>query len=188
MKCHVLLLVLLSPLSSLAQSFPDTPWLKKGEIQIGVGFSGGWGSNIGGVVRTTPYAQYFIKDRWAVRLEGQYEALELGKKRPQNSERSQSIGIGLATQYYFLKRNRFALYGQVGYSYGKQRINVYDITSSTAPTETIKGDYNRVGLGVGVQYRLGERWLINGVIEQQINGRFNNSITTGNIGVGFRIK
>ena len=94
----------------------------------------------------------------------------------------------MATQYYFLKRKRFALYGQVGYSYGKSRINVHDITRSGAPIETIREDYNRVGLGVGAQYRLGERWQINGLIEQQTNARFSNSVTSGNIGVGFRIK
>lgn len=80
MKSPALLLELLLPVCVRGQSSPETPWLKKGEIQVGVGFSGGWGGYTGFVARTTPYVQYFIKDRWVVRLEGHYEALELGKK------------------------------------------------------------------------------------------------------------
>ena len=189
MKSHAVLLVLLLPLSTLAQSSPETPWLKKGEIQIGVGVGRSWGGYTGFVGRTTPYVQYFIKDRWSVQFEGEYETYQLTKKRDPGVRRSQGIGIGVSTQYYFLKRDRFALYGKVGYRYGKARTNIYDpIDPSAQPVGTLRSNYTRVNLGVGAQYRLGERWLLNGLIEQQTNDWFTNSATNVSIGVGFRIK
>ena len=189
MKNHILLLILLLPMCALAQSSPETPWLKKGEIQVGVGVGRGWGGYAGFVARATPYIQYFIKDRWSLRLEGEYETYQLTKKRDQIAGRSQGFGVGVSTQYYFLKRDRFALYGKVGYSYGKTTNNVYDpIDPSGPPTRTIQSNYNRVSLGVGAQYRLGERWLINGLIEQQASYSLSNNSTNISIGVGFRIR
>lgn len=190
MKNHALILVLLFPLFAQAQSSPETPWLKKGDIHVGVGLSGGWGGYTGFVGRTTPYAQYFIKDRWSVRLEGEYETYQLSNKRNQGAGRSQGFGVGISTQYYFLKSDRFALYGKAGYNYGKTRFNVYDpFESSSPPIATLRSDYNRLSLGVGAQYRLGERWLLNGLIEQQAtNQQFKNTSTNISIGVGFRIR
>ena len=190
MKSHALLLVLIFPLYVQAQSSPETPWLKKGEIQIGVGVGRSWGGYTGFAGRTTPYVQYFIKDRWSVRLEGEYEIYQLSNKRNQGAGRSQGFGIGVSTQYYFLKRDRFALYGKVGYNNGRSRFNVYDpFESSSPPLATLRSNYNRLSLGVGAQYRLGERWLLNGLIEQQaINQRFKSTSTHVSIGVGFRIK
>lgn len=192
MKSPALLLVLLLPLSALAQSSPETPWLKKGEIQIGLGVGRSWGGYTGFVGRTTPYVQYFIKDRWSVRLEGEYEIYQLSTKRNRGAGRSRAFGIGLSTQYYFLKRERFALYGMVGYSYGKARTNIYNpFESSSPPIGTHRSNYNRLSLGVGAQYRLGERWLLNGQIQQQATNRqleIENSATHVSIGVGFRIK
>lgn len=189
MKNLLISIIAFFPLCSSAQSFPETPWLQNGEIQVGVGVGAARGGYVGFVARTTPYVQYFIKDRWSLRLEGEYETYQLTRKRDQMAGRTQGFGIGVSTQYYFLQRDRFALYGKVGYNYGKTTNNVYNPIDPTGPpTKTFRSNYNRVSLGVGAQYRLGERWLINGLIEQQSSYSLKNNSTNVNIGVGFRIR
>ncbi len=148
-----------------------------------------FGGATGFSARTTPYIQYFIKDRWAVRLEGQYELYEFGQRYlREDLKRPQYVGAGVATQYHFLKADRLSVYGQVGYSYGQYRVNIYE-AEPTSPTRTLTTNYGRFSLGAGVQYRLGERWMINALIEQQAISEFNfkGGSTSVQLGVGFRL-
>ncbi len=191
MKNFALLVVSLFPYFSLAQNSDQSPWLEKGEIQVGVGFGSSFGGYTGLSARTTPYLQYFIKDRWAVRLEGQYEAY--GFKREgylgEEFKRPQYLGVGVSTQYYFLKTARLSFFGQAGYSHGRYRTNVYDYSNSYPQTiRTVRSNFDRFSLGVGAQYRLGDRWMINALVERQTTTRFKGGATGVSVGVSFRIK
>jgi opacity protein-like surface antigen len=193
MKKYVFLTFLLVAESTMAQTFTPTPWLEKGELQVGVGLGDIFDGYNGYSTRTAPYLQYFLKDRWAVRLEGQYEAYGIrgrGYLR-EDFKRPQYLGAGLATQYHFLKRERFSLYGQAGYSYGHYRANLYLVSNPEPdPVGTIRTRYGRFGLGAGVQYRLADRWLINALIEQQAAKKlqFKGGSTSVLLGLGFRLR
>ncbi|TDB63439.1 OmpW family outer membrane protein [Arundinibacter roseus] len=195
MKNYLILALFLMAGNTFAQSSTPTPWLNKGEIQVGVGFGTGFGDYSGTTVRTRPYIQYFIKDRWAVQLEGQYEVHGLDKQQEylrEDLKRPQYLGAGIATQYHFLKTNRFSLYGQAGYTYGRYRVYTYDFSSSSLPfpTRTITTDYGRFSLGAGVQYRLGDRWRIHALVERQAATelKFKGGATSVQVGVSFRIR
>ena len=189
MKNFVILIILLFPLVSSAQTSEKSPWLKKGEIQVGVGIGTGFGGYSGNASRIAPFIQYFIRDRWAIRLEGQYDEYNRGRYPGDGFKRPQYFGLGLATQYHFLKTDRLSLYGQAGYSIGQYRADIpeYFDPNSYAVRE-VRANYNRFSLGLGAQYRLSDRWLISAQIERRETTRFKGGSFGVNVGVAFRIK
>ena len=173
MKNLLISIFLLFPLCSFAQTSGKSPWLEKGEIQVGVGFGPNFGKYGGTTTRTTPYLQYFIKDCWSIRLEGQYEAYRMTGSFGDRSRRPRTLGVGLSTQYYFLKKNRLALYAQAGYSLGRYRVDVPEFFEpGTLSVRTIRTNFNRFNLGVGAQYRISDRWMINAQINRLETSRF----------------
>ncbi len=192
MKNLVILIVFLLPVCSLAQTSGNSPWLEKGEIQLGVGFGPNFGGYGGASTRTAPYIQYFIRDRWSVRLEGQYESGGFKQERHRDIrvEQPQYLGAGLSTQYYFLKSDRLSVYGQAGYSMGRYSVfyagGFFDYLR---PRErSLMSNFNRFGLGVGAQYRMGDRWMLNASVERLEAVQSTGGSTSASIGVSFRIK
>jgi hypothetical protein len=188
MKNYLLVVSLLFPVCSWAQSGIEIPRLKQGQVQVGVGVGAGWGSNVGGFLRATPYAQYFLKDGWALRAEGRYNYNGPGG--------DQYIGAGLATQYHFLRTTRFSAFAQAGYFYGKADYGLYrtvDITPTSGRLERYREQFNygMFNLGLGVQYQLGSRWSINALAEKNMGqkvGRIGADSYNTTLGIGFRIK
>jgi opacity protein-like surface antigen len=188
MKNYLLLFLFMVAGSTRAQT--STPWLEKGEIQIGAALGANFGKANDFSARAAPYIQYFIKDRWAVRLEGQYEMYGIRRQwyLREDFKRPQYLGAGLSTQYHFMKKERFSLYGQAGYSYGQYRANLYLVDNPASnPIGSIRTNYGRFSLGAGAQYRLTDRWMINALIERQFSMELVGT-TSVQLGVGFRIK
>jgi opacity protein-like surface antigen len=189
MKNLVILIVFLLPLCSQAQTSGNSPWLEKGEIQVGVGFGPNFGGYGGTSTRTAPYIQYFIRDRWSVRLEGQHESGGFKQERHRflRVEQPQYLGAGLSTQYYFLKKDRLSIYGQAGYSMGRYSVYIPGFYDFTRPRErNLMSNFNRFSLGVGAQYRMSDRWILNALAERLETTRFTGGSTSVSIGVGFR--
>ncbi|MBC3785323.1 porin family protein [Spirosoma utsteinense] len=188
MKNYLLMLSLLFPVYSWAQSRVETPWLNQGQVQVGVGVGAGWGDDVGGYLRATPYAQYFLKDGWALRLEGRYNY--------NGPDGNQYAGAGLLTQYHFLRTKRLSVFGQAGYFYGKADYGLYrtvDLTPTSGRLERYREQFNygMFNLGVGAQYQLGSRWSINALAEKNVGrkiGRFGADSFNTTLGIGFRIK
>lgn len=188
MKNYLLLVSLLFPVCSWAQLEVETPWLNQGQVQVGVGVGTGWGSTVGGYLRATPYAQYFLKDGWALRAEGRYNY--------NGPDGNQYVGAGLTTQYHFLRTKRFSAFAQVGYFYGKADYGLYRMVDQTPTSGRLERyreqfNYGMFNLGLGAQYRLGSRWSINALAEKNTGqkvGRFGADSYNSTLGIGFRIK
>ncbi|RIV18979.1 hypothetical protein DYU11_26125 [Fibrisoma montanum] len=110
MKNFLLAVCLLLSLTGWAQSPTTNSWIEPGQLQIGLGASAGYGNRIGGYLRATPYAKYFIRKGWAIGAEGRYNY--------NGPDGNQYVGAGLFTQYHFLRTSTFSLFGQAGYYYG----------------------------------------------------------------------
>ncbi|GAB3507428.1 hypothetical protein GCM10027341_41990 [Spirosoma knui] len=188
MKNYFLLASLLFPASSWAQSALETPWFNQGQVQVGIGVGAGWGDRVGGYLRATPYTQYFLKNGWALRVEGRYNY--------NGPEGSQYVGAGLLTQYHFLKTNKFSAFGQLGYFYGKANYGYYQAietspTSSSLVRRRGELNYGMLNLGLGAQYQLGARWSINALAEKNMGdhiGRLGADSFNTTVGIGFRLK
>jgi hypothetical protein len=183
MMTHFLLLAgTLLPLlaSAQSQSAPDTIAMKPdptahpriydahqtdllgvGTWHAGLNARGvGWGGYADFTGRVTPRIAYFLKDGWSVGLEGQYEA---------TGRLYQRTSIGLTSRYYFVRDQRLAMFGLAGFNIGHSR---YQSPELTGPgpyyllVRDTEGTTYQARLGVGVSYRLGQRWTIEGVIER----------------------
>lgn len=190
MKTCTLWIALLIPVFSWAQSSPKTPWLEQGQMQVGIGTGVSLGDTIGGYLRVTPYAQYFLKNNWALRLEGRYNY--------NGPDGDQYLGGGLTTQYHFLHTNRLSVYGQVGYYYGQtsyKSLRLVEQTPTSMRVEAYRSTYNfgMFNVGLGAQYQLSSRWSINALaekyFEQQAN-RFRKPADRHSftLSIAFRIK
>ncbi|GAB3256309.1 hypothetical protein GCM10027347_18040 [Larkinella harenae] len=187
MKHYLLVAGLLLPLISQAQATTQ-PDLAQGQVQVGLGVGAGWGNSVGGYLRATPYAQYFLKEGWALRLEGRYNY--------NGSDGDNYLGAGLMTQYHFLRTNRFSLYGQAGYFYGRTNYGLYRFVEESPTISRLERyraelNYGMVNVGLGGQYQLSRRWSINALAEKHFGQQVNRFPADGysvNLGVGFRIK
>jgi len=190
MKNYFLLASLLLPACSWAQSAVETTWLSQGQVQVGVGIGvgAGIGGSVKGYLRGTTYAQYFLKDGWALRAEGRYNY--------NGPDGNQYAGAGLLTQYHFLRTNRFSAFAQLGYFYGKADYSLYRMVDETPTSGRLERyreqfNYGMLNLGLGAQYQLGSRWSINALVEKNFGqkvGRFGADNYDATLGVGFRIK
>ncbi|GAB3166784.1 porin family protein [Telluribacter humicola] len=179
MKNYLLLVALLYSICSRAQSPAEAQWAEKGQRQIGIRTGAGVNTRTGGLLRATPYANYFLTERWSLRAEGRYEIY--GPKE------NWYVGAGVVTRYHFLKIYQFSMYTQAGYFYGFEEASKYMFTrlGIQGQRNTEKYNYGMLNLGVGAQYRLGSRWFIDGQVEKNVS-RFGNSNVT--LGVGFRLR
>lgn len=180
----VFVVFVLSPFCSWAQSTVSTPWLDQGQFQLGVGVGAGRGGNTGGYIRASPYAQYFIKNGLALRLEGRYNY--------NGPDGNQYAGAGLLGQYHVVRTNRFSAYLQAGYFYGQANYGFY---VSNDPYSLFRSrqqyNYGMLNLGVGAQYRLGNRWSVNALVERNVGqrvGSYGADKDNLTLGIGFRIK
>lgn len=174
--------------NSQAQTSSENPWLNQGQLQIGVGVGAGWGNQVRGYLRATPYAQYFLRDRWNLRVEGRYNYNGPGG--------DQYIGAGLLTQYHFLRTSKLSVFGQAGYFYGKADYGLYRSITDTPTSSQLESyreqfNYGMLNIGLGTQYQLTPRWSVNALVEKNIGaqtGRFGADSFNATIGVGFRLK
>jgi hypothetical protein len=188
MKKYVIWAALLFPMAGWSQSTVKTPWLERGQVQVGLGASAGYGNWTGGYLRATPYAQYFLKDNWAIRLEGRYNYNGPGG--------NQYIGAGLLTQYHFLRTTKLSMFGQAGYfqgqtSYGQYRSIEESPNVSRLERYRNRLNYGMLNVGLGAQYQISNRWSINALAEKNFGERVSRFPADGhnfNLGIGFRIK
>lgn len=163
--------------------------LGQGTVNVGVNVSAGYGGYVGLTGRVVPRLQYFLKDGWSVALEGRYET---------NGNQYRYLGGGLSTRYYFVRDRRLALFGQAGATYGQSRYrsyynpaDPYRFYSSANYYREYKQPAWQVAAGLGVHYRLGNRWSLEGVAERTLTnnvGLFRNySRWQGSVGVNFRL-
>ncbi len=190
MKQYMIALGILFPILSWAQSNQDeqSP-LSQGQVHIGVGVGAGFGNKTGGYLRATPYANYFIKNGLALRLEGRFNYNGPGGNH--------YTGLGIGTQYHFLRTNRFSAFAQAGYFYGRANYGQYQFADINSPTYQVdryrryQFNYGMLNVGVGAQYQLGSRWSVNALVERNFGqkvGRWGADRQNATIGVGFRIK
>ncbi|WP_138990035.1 outer membrane protein [Larkinella sp. C7] len=190
MKKYSLWIALLLPITGWAQSATKSTWLEQGQMQVGIGVGASVGDTIGGYLRVTPYAQYFLKNNWALRIEGRYNY--------NGPNGDQYLGAGLTTQYHFLHTKRLSIYGQAGYFYGQANYKSLRFVQETPNSMRLEPyrsryGYGMVNVGLGVQYRLSDRWVIHALAEKYIQQSVNHfrkptdrhSIT---VGISFQIK
>lgn len=160
--------------------------LGQGSLHVGANANLGYSGFSGLNARFTPRIQYFLTDGWSVAAEGRIET---------NGRQYSYVGAGLSTRYYFIRDRRLAVFGQAGATYGQSTFLRPDPASSfnlvngrreSSPTL-------QVSAGLGVHYRLSERWSIEGMAERTITnyrsiGLTNYSRWQGSIGVNFRLK
>ncbi len=183
----VLIAFVLLPFWSWAQSNENNTWLDQGQVQIGVGVGVGRGGNTGGYIRASPYAQYFIKNGLALRLEGRYNY--------NGPDGDKYAGAGLLGQYHVVRTNRFSAYAQAGYFYGNANYSLYRSNPLDVSAQPIlyreQVSYGMFNLGLGAQYRMGNRWSVNALIERNIGQRIGSRGADKDnltLGIGFRIK
>ncbi|GAB3339800.1 hypothetical protein GCM10027299_52690 [Larkinella ripae] len=183
MKKQLLGIMLLLPLGSWAQTKAEKPALAQGQFQVGVSVGAGWGNAVGGFLRATPYAQYFLKNNWALRLEGRYNY--------NGPNGNQYLGAGLLTQYHFLRTDRLSVFGQAGYFYGQAHYRYFQLNEWVLAHYRDRFSYGMAHVGVGARYHLGRRWSVNALIEKNLGSKINRFSTDGHsatLGLGFRIK
>lgn len=186
----VLIAFVLLPFCGRAQSNPNNPWLDQGQLQVGLGVGAGLAQSgwTKAYIRASPFAQYFVKDGLALRLEGRYNY--------NGPDGDHYAGAGLLAQYHFIRTNRFSAYLQAGYFYGSANYGVYSLTDPYAglaqqPRSRQQVNYGMLNVGLGAQYRVNSRWSINALVEKNIGQRIGDYGTDKanlTLGVNFRLK
>lgn len=186
MRHYLVMAFIFLPFLSFAQSNTDSrqsDLLGQGHITVGVSAGGGYGNGLGTVTTITPRIQYFLADGWALQAEAR--SIKTGAY-------FSYLGGGLSTRYYFLRSNRFALFGQVGASIGRHTYSKIEPTDPSRPLTPLKGDTWQVTAGAGAHYRLGGRWSVEANVERsqlkQVYLIPNHSGWQSNIGLNFRLK
>lgn len=158
--------------------------LGQGKLHVGVGVNGGYTGFAGLQGRVAPRVQYFLKDGWSVALEGRYEA---------NGDFFRHVGAGLSTRYYVIRDRRLAVFGQAGAAYGRSRYLTYypgaDLYNPSTWYEH-KANVFQVSAGLGIHYRLGNRWSLEAIAERPLTsvGAYRGTGRwQGSAGVNFRL-
>lgn len=187
MNKYVAIILLLSPFWGVAQS-TDTrqeSLLGKGKLHIGAGLSQEIGGNFGINRAFSPRLQYFVSNGWSVAFEGTLEK----NYATQNTMN----GAGLNARYYFLRAQRLALFGEVGATIGRSKIN-YSDTNGTGFLSQETSTVFRTHAGLGAHYRLGERWSVEAGVARMLSNSQNAMNLPGyapwraKVGVNFRIR
>ncbi len=190
MKRFFLMLGLMLPTALLAQTEPatndkQTDLLGKGTVGVSLNATGGYASFRGATYRLTPRVSYFLKEGWSVSLEGRYEKY---------AELNRYTGVGVSTRYYFVRDPRLAMFLQAGITAGQSKFtsqfrDAWEIYRGTGSVTTRAIQTNA---GLGVQYRLSNRWAIEGSMEGTAIKRqaFNTPLhrLQGNVGVSLKIR
>lgn len=187
MKRYAVFLSLFFLCVAFAQSSADDKQhdlLGQGRVQVGVSVGGGYGGYVGVTSQVTSRIQYFLKDGWSIMAEGRYT-----KIAPDFTY----VGGGLSTRYYFLRGQRFALFGQLGATYGQ---SIYCSVERASPYQTLTSDRQTGGwqanTGLGAHYRLGKRWSLEATVErtqfQKASVIPDFSRWQGSVGINYRIK
>lgn len=190
MKKNLLLVAFFLPLASSAQSIDNDGkqqgLLGAGKTNLGVGIARSYGGNsISFATQLTPRLQYFIKDGWSVAVEGELSR-NYGTQNKFNA-------AGLTTRYYFLRSHRLALFGEAGASFGRATISV-DASDTYGMGARIveKATRFQTKVGLGVHYRLSDRWSLEGNATHNSGSRGMADTDFGRwrtgIGVNFRLK
>jgi len=187
MKKYLASLYLLMPLCSMAQSTDNhqESLLGKGKLHIGAGLSQEVGGSFGINRAFAPRLQYFVGNGWSVALEGTFE---------KNSATQNTMqGAGLNSRYYFLRGQHLALFGEIGATLGRNGIYYMDTNGKGWGRQETNTVF-RTHAGLGVLYRLGERWSIEAGTLRMLSNTQNARNLPGyapwraNVGVNFRIR
>jgi hypothetical protein len=187
MDKYIAIILLLTPFWGVAQS-ADTRQenlLGKGKLHIGVGLSQEIGGSFGINRGFTPRLQYFVSNGWSLALEGTLEK----NYATQNTMN----GVGLNTRYYFMRAQRLALFGEVGATIGRSKIN-YPDTNGTGFLRLETSTVFRTHAGLGAHYRLGERWSMEAGLARMLSNSQNATNLPGyapwraKVSVNFRIR
>ncbi len=160
MKRFLIVVGLLLPLHGFSQSSVDRKQqelLGQGKLNVGITVGHSFSGNTGAITQATPRIQYFLTDGWSISAEGRYSKA---------GEDFTYVGAGLSTRYYFLRRTRFALFGQVGGTYGKSTYSKIEPTDPTRPLSSLAANSYQVNAGLGTHYRLGKRWSLEFTVER----------------------
>jgi hypothetical protein len=174
------------PFCGWAQSNENNPWLEQGQFQIGLGVGAGVAQSgwTKAYIRASPYAQYFLKDGLALRLEGRYNY--------NGSGGDHYAGVGLLAQYHLIRTNRFSTYLQAGYFYGRANYSAYRVDDPYSLFRSRQQyNYGMLNVGLGAQYRVSPRWSINALAEKNLGQRIGDYGTDKanlTLGVNFRLK
>ena len=158
--------------------------LGQGKLHVGVDVNGGYAGFTGLRGRVVPRLQYFLKDGWSVALEGRYEA---------TGDFFHHFGAGLSTRYYFIRDRRLAVFGQAGATYGRSRYLRYYPGADLYNRDTWfeqKQNVFQVSAGLGVHYRIANRWSLEVIAERPLTnvGAFwDTGRWQGSVGVNFRL-
>ena len=143
----------------------------------------GWFCETGG--RVTARVSYFLRDGWALGVEGQYESLGTIAGR---------TSIGLSTRYYIIRDKRLALFGQAGGSIGQSLVfgRLKSLPNIYPP------DYFSRLEGTSYQARIGRRVALEGTVDRAFTSIVNpgalGSVTRssfgnwqGGVGITYRL-
>lgn len=121
----------------------------------------GWFCETGG--RVTARVSYFLRDGWALGVEGQYESLGTIAGR---------TSIGLSTRYYIVRNKRLALFGQAGGSIGQSTVfgRFKSLPNNYPPDyfSRLEGTSYQARTGLGVSYRVSRRVALEGTIDRAL--------------------
>jgi len=133
--------------------------LGKGHLAVGISAAQGYKGSRQTTISFNPRMQYFLADGWSVALEGRY--LKSTSSDFPNSFPFTYVGAGLSTRYYFLRGSRFALFAQLGASYGQSKYNRYEpLDPYTTMNGGVRNNNWQTNAGLGAHYRLGKRWSL----------------------------
>ncbi|WP_080240223.1 outer membrane beta-barrel protein [Spirosoma rigui] len=162
MRHFVLLLALVLPRLSVAQSAPDAGnpnFLAKGQVVVGLSVGSGYKGNKPETRSLIPRLHYFLADGWSVAVEGRYlKATSLYDFT--------YLGAGLSTRYYVVRGKHLAVFAQLGALYGQSTYHRFDPTDYLATMNGVRNSNWQTSAGLGVQYRAGKRWSIEAQAER----------------------
>ncbi|GAB4052882.1 outer membrane beta-barrel protein [Spirosoma litoris] len=184
----IVLFGILLPLLGFAQMVPNkhqNDFLGKGHVHVGFSLGQGYKGSSSTTTYYVPRIQYFLADGWSVALEGRY--LTSNSFYPFTY-----LGAGLSTRYYFLRGNRFALFAQLGATYGRSKYDKYDPIDPFASMNGIRNNNWQTNAGLGAHYRLGKRWSLEATAERSwvessyLTPAYNR--WQASIGISYRLK
>ncbi|GAB3689042.1 hypothetical protein GCM10027592_04900 [Spirosoma flavus] len=187
MKPCILLLCLIAPLAGKAQKQADNKQqnpLKKGNVVLGLSAGHGYRGNYPTTTSVSPQVHYFLSDKLSVAVTGRY-------MKAKSTYSITYLGAGASTRYYYVKTNRFTLFGQVGATYGQTTYDRFDPSDLRSVNGTRNNNW-QTNAGIGAQYHVGKRLSVEAVGERSwlpssdLTPSYNRWQTS--IGVNYKLK
>ncbi|WP_460948037.1 porin family protein [Spirosoma daeguense] len=129
----------------------------------------------------SPQIQYFLADRWSVSVVGRYQ-------KERSNQKLSYLGAGGSVRYYFIKADKYALFGQAEGLCGKNHHGNGQPASVESSQKTLRNTNWQTNTSIGIQYQLRKRLTVEAIAGKNWFPSSYPNLWQTSVGIQYQLK